>query len=160
MRARVAALELVARNARPEIARRPKLRNLLEEIVMGVPKERDAWRDVVERDPGFARGRKVGLTIGERKRDLFNSRGAGFANVIAGNGDGVPKRHLARAVRHDVGDQSHGRLGRVDVGPARDVFLEHVVLHGSAKFGKWNAAPARDGEIECQQDCGGCVDRH
>ena len=95
MRARVAAPELVARYSRPEIARRPKLRDLLEEIVVGVPKERDAWRDVVERDARLRARPQVRLAVGERKRDLFNGRGAGFANVIAGDRDGVPKRHFA-----------------------------------------------------------------
>jgi len=56
LRARVLAAELVARDLRPEIPGRAKLCDLFEEIVVRVPKKRDARRDRVEVDSGRQRG--------------------------------------------------------------------------------------------------------
>ncbi len=69
-------------------------------------------------------------------------------------------RNVFGAVRHHVGHQPHRGHRRKDVGAARDVLFEHVVLHGAAELLERNAAPARDRQHEREQDRGRRVDRH
>ena len=76
----------------------------------------------------------VGDGVGQREGHFLNRRGAGFANVIAADGDGVPFGQLAGGPGEQVGDDAHGRARRIDVGAARDVFLQDVVLDGAGEL--------------------------
>src|SRR5919198_967749 len=87
-------------------------------------------------------------------------RAALLADVVAGNRDRVPARHVLAAVLEDVGGEAHGRLRRVDVVAARDVFLQHVVLDGAAELVGGDALLLADELVEEQQDRGRGVDRH
>ena len=49
---------------------------------------------------------------------------------------------------------------RIDVGAARDVLLEDVVLDRAGERAGGDALAARDGDVERQQDDGRRVDRH
>ena len=69
-------------------------------------------------------------------------------------------RQLALAEREDVGDDAERRARRVDVGPARDVLLEDVVLDRAGERRQRNALPSRDGDVEREQDDRRRVDRH
>src|SRR3546814_3903373 len=48
--------------------------------------------------------------------------------MIAGDGDAVELRHLARRVAENVADDPHRGFGRVDIGVADHELLEDVVL--------------------------------
>ncbi len=68
--------------------------------------------------------------------------------------------HLVGAVAEEVGDDAHGGARREDVGAARDVFLEDVVLDGAGELADVRALLFGDGEVEREQDGGGGVDGH
>ena len=51
-------------------------------------------------------------------------------------------------------------VGGIDVGAARDVLLEHVVLHRAAKLAARHALLLAGHDVHRQQDRGGRVDRH
>ena len=72
--------------------------------------------------------------VRKRKRELLNGRRAGFADVVAGDRDRIPVRHLGGAEAEDLGDQRETRLRRIDVRAARDVLLEDVVLNRAAQL--------------------------
>ncbi len=110
--------------------------------------------------PRVERCLHVGDAVGERERDLLRGGRAGLAHVVAADRDRVPPRHPLAAVREQVGDQSHRRPGRVDVGASRRVLLEDVVLHGAADVR--GADPVLLGHqlVEQQQDRRRRVDRH
>ena len=80
--------------------------------------------------------------------------------MIAADRNRIPLRHLAFAERHDVGDDAQRRARRIDVGAARDIFLQDVVLHRPREGAGRNSLSPRDGHVERQQNDGGRVDRH
>ena len=127
---------------------------------MRVPEEGDAWSDRVDFETGVARGPQIRLAVGERKRDLFDRRRSGFADVIARDRNRIPLRHRARAIRHHVGNQAHRLARRIDVGAAGGVFFKHVVLHRAAERVERNAAASRDREVEREENRCRRVDRH
>jgi hypothetical protein len=49
--------------------------------------------------------------------------------MVTGDGDGIPFGHVFVGVGEDVGDDTHRLRRRINVGTARDVFLQHIVLH-------------------------------
>ena len=57
-------------------------------------------------------------------------------------------------------DQPQRRLGREDVGPARQVFLDDVVLDRARELVARGALLVGDRDVERQQPCGRRVDRH
>jgi hypothetical protein len=60
---------------------------------------------------------------------LENRVGPGLHHVVAADADGVELGHVLRTVGDDVGNDPHGRLRRVDIGVAGQVFFEDVVLN-------------------------------
>ena len=94
------------------------------------------------------------------KRDLLHGRGTGFGHVVAGDGDRVPARDLLVAVSKDVADESERLLRRVDVGAARDVLLQHVVLDGPRELVAGDPVLLRDQLVEQQEHRARRVDGH
>ena len=138
-RPRVRGAEPLPHDACPQPAGRAELRNLLEEVVVGVEEERDALAELVGREAGRHRRLAVGNAVGHRERELLDGRRARLADVVAGDGDRVEERQPLRAVGEEVGRDPHRGPRREDVVPARDVLLEDVVLDGAAEL----VAPAR-----------------
>ena len=128
LRARVRRAEAVAHDARPQPARRAELRDLLEKVVVRVEEERQPLAEPVDVEPGVDRRLHVGDRVREGERDLLHRRRSRLADVIAADRDRVPVRQLALAEREDVGDDPQRGARRIDVGAARDVLLEDVVL--------------------------------
>jgi hypothetical protein len=78
-RARVLGAVLVAQPPRPDAPRRAQLGDLLEEVVVDVPEERQPGREVVDVEPAGEPALDVGEPVGERERQLLRGRGAGLA---------------------------------------------------------------------------------
>ena len=150
----------LAQLARPDAPGRAVLRDLLEEVLMGVEEERQPRRELVDAEPALERAVDVGEAVGERERELLCRRRARLADVVPGDRDRVPPRHLARAELHHVRHEPHRRLRRVDVLLLRDVFLEDVRLRGAAQVGARDALLLGDADVEGEQDRGRRVDRH
>ena len=127
---------------------------------MRVEEERQPLAERVDVEAGVDGGLHVGDGVGERERHFLDRRRARLADVIAADRDRVPLRHVALAEREDVGDDAERRFRRVDVGAARDVLLQHVVLHGAGERRWRHALLLRDGDVQRQQDDRGRVDRH
>ncbi len=98
--------------------------------------------------------------VGDREGHFLHGRRPGFADVVAADRNGVPVRQFTFTPREDVGDDPHRVPRRVDVGAARDVFLQDVVLDGAAQLGQRDTLPACDRHIQREQNNGGGVDRH
>ena len=95
---------------------------------MGVEDPRDARCEVVDRDAARERRVDVGEGVGERERHFLHRGRAGVADVVAAARDGIEARQLARRVGDEVDRQAQRRARREDVGAARHVLLEDVVL--------------------------------
>ncbi len=159
-RALVVRRVALAHQLGPQPPRGAELRHLLEEVVVGVEEEREARGEVVDREPALERGVDVGEAVGEGEGDLLHRGRARLAHVVAGDRDRVPPRHLVRAELDQVGDQLHRGLGRVDVGAARGVLLEQVVLHRAADLAPGHALLLGHDQVEGEQDRRRGVDGH
>ena len=60
----------------------------------------------------------------------------------------------------DVGDDAHGVTDGINVGAARDVLLEDVVLDSAGELADVRAGAAGDSHVEGEQDAGRGVDGH
>ena len=80
--------------------------------------------------------------------------------MVAADADGVPARHFLLAELDQVNGQAHGGLGGIDVLPAADDLLEHVVLDGAAHLVPGDALLLGQGQVHTQQYRGRGVDGH
>ena len=74
--------------------------------------------------------------------------------------DRVPARNLFDRELDHVGDELERSGRREDVGTARQVFLDDVVLRRALQFGACHALSLRHPDVEREQPAGGRVDRH
>ena len=139
-RARIFCVEALAHDAGPEAARGAEFGDLFDEVVVRVEEEREARGEAVDIETGVDGGLDVRHAIRQGEGDLLRGGGAGLAHVVAGDGDGVPLGDFGGGPGEHVGDDAHGVGHRIDVGPARDVLLEDVVLHGAAELAYVGAA--------------------
>ncbi len=133
VRALVRRAEAVAHDPRPQATGGAELRDLLEEVVVRVEEEGEALAELVGREPRRDRRLAVRDAVRERERELLRRARARLADVVPGDRDRVEAGQPLGAVREEVGREPHRRPRREDVVPARDVLLEHVVLHGAAQ---------------------------
>ena len=89
-RLRVRRAEALAHDVRPHAPRGAELRDLLEDVVVAVEEERQARREVVDRQALVDRRLHVGDARAERERDLLDGGAALLAEVVAGDRDRVP----------------------------------------------------------------------
>ncbi len=100
-----------AHPARPDASGGSVLRDLLEEVDVGVEEERQAGRELVDRQARASGELHVREAVRERERQLLERSRTGLADVVAGDRDRVPAGHLGRAERDGVAHQAH-RLAR------------------------------------------------
>ena len=127
-RARVLRRELPLHQLGPQEARRAQLGDLHEEVHADAEEERQARRELVDRQAARRGGARVLQAVGEREGELLHAGRARLLHVVARDRDRVEPRHVLRAVADHVGDDAHARSGRVDVGVADHELLEDVVL--------------------------------
>ena len=136
---RVLRAEAVAHDGGVDTARGAKLGDLFQKVIMRVEEEESRGAKESTIEPRSDRGFDIGDGVGESERELLHGGRAGFANVIAADGDGVPLRQLAAGPGEQIGDDAHRRARRINVGPARDVLLQDVVLNGAREFAQVGA---------------------
>ncbi len=159
-RALVPRAEPVTQLPRPDPPRRPVLRDLLEEIEVRVEEERQPRRELVHIQATPQRPLHIGEPVRQRERELLRRRRPRLADVVAGDRDRMPQRHLRRAELDHVRHQPHRRLGREDVLLLRDVLLQDVRLDRPAQRRPRHTLLLADAQIERQQDRRRRVDRH
>ena len=152
--------EAVAHDVVPDAARGAVLGNLLEEIVVGVEEEGEPGDKLVQVQPALEAPLHVFDAVAQGEGQLLHGGGAGFADVVAADGDGVPARRVLDAELKGVNHQPHRRRGRVDVFLLRDVFLQDVVLDGAAQALQLDALFLRHRQVHGPDGRGGGVDGH
>ena len=136
--------EGLAQLARPDAPRGAELGDLLEEVDLRVEEEAQARGEVVDVEAAVDGLLDVGQAVLEREGELLRGRRAGLADVVAGDRDRVPARHLRRAPLDHVAQQAHRRVDREAPLLLGDVLLEDVGLDRAARG--WSAgrpAPRR-----------------
>ena len=132
---------MIAHDAGPHATRATELGDLLKEIVMRVEEETETRCESIHVETRVNGGLHVCHAVGEGEGDLLRGGRSGFAHVVAGDGNGVPLGHVVRGPREGVGHKAHAVADGIDVGSARNVFLENVVLDGAGKLAR--VRPAR-----------------
>ena len=90
------ALKCVAHDARPHAAGGAELGDLFQKIVVGIEEERKPRGEVVHIEARREGGLHVGDAVGQREGDFLHRGRAGFAHVIAGDGNRVPLGQFVR----------------------------------------------------------------
>ena len=80
--------------------------------------------------------------------------------MVSGDRDGVPLGRFVIGPGEHVGNDAHGVADGIDVGSARNVLLEDVVLHGAGELLHVGSGAAGDGNVERQQNARRRVDGH
>src|SRR5665213_858676 len=137
----VLCAETVAQQFGPEFARRPELRNFLEEIVMRIEEKTEAGSKVVDGQAAGDRPRGVFKTVAQRESDFLDGGRTRFADMIAADRNGVEPRRVARSELDRIGHQTHGRARREYEFLLRDVLLQNVVLKRAREPGEIRALP-------------------
>ncbi len=150
----------VAHLARPDPPRGAVLRDLLEEVDVGVEEEREAGREGVDVEPALERRLDVREPVLEREGELLLRGRARLADVVAGDRDRVPARHPLRAPLDHVGDEPHRRLDRKAPLLLGDVLLQDVGLDRAAQRLRREALLLGGADVEGEQDRRRGVDRH
>ena len=150
----------VAHLAGPDPARGAVLRDLLEEVDVGVEEEREARREGVDVEPALERRLDVREAVLEREGELLLRGRARLADVVAGDRDRVPARHPLGAPLDHVGDQAHRRLDREAPLLLGDVLLQDVGLDRAAERLGRDALLLGGADVEGEQDRRRGVDRH
>ena len=146
--------------AGPDAAGGAVLGDLLEEVDVGVEEERQPRGEGVDVDAALDRPLDVGEAVLQREGELLGGGRPGLADVVAGDRDRVPARHVLRAVLDHVGDQPHRRLDREAPLLLRDVLLEDVGLDRAGELVRADPLAFADHHVEGEQHRGRGVDRH
>ena len=124
------------------------------------PEEAQPGGESVYVKPSFQPAARIFHAVGEGVGELQICGSPRLLDVIAGDGNGVELRHPSRCVGEDVGDDAHGRLGRIDVGVAHHELFENVVLDGASELLRGHALLLARHDVECHDRQHRPVHRH
>ena len=158
--ARVLRAEALRHYPIPDLACGAILRNLLEEIVMRVEEEAEPRGEIVDGQATPQRPLDVLDAVIKRESQLLQRGRSCFANVVAGNRNGIEARRMARPKLDCVDDQAHRRSRRIQILLLCDVFLQNVVLQSARKQLPVRALALSDDQVHRPQHAGGRVDGH
>src|SRR6267378_3357554 len=157
---RIFCSETFRHDAGPETAGGAVFGDFFQKIVVGIEEERKLRGEFIDAEPGVERSLDIGDAIGQREGDFLDGGGAGFADVVTGDGNGVPLGKIVATPCENVRDDAHRGAHGIDIRTAGDILLQNIVLHRAGEFLQAGALPFRNGYIETKQDCGGGVDGH
>ncbi len=150
----------VAHPAGPDAAGRPELRDLLEEVQVGVEEEGQAGREGVHVQAAGEAQLHVPEAVGEGVRQLLRGRRARLADVVPGDRERLVRGDAARAVLHQIADQAQVRLGREEPLLLGDVLLEDVRLERAVQDGRVDALALGGDQVHAEDRDGRAGDRH
>ena len=124
-----------------------------------------------ERNPPDHRGKGLGRHFafqvvqhgnggGQREGQFLLRRRAGLLQVVGTDVHRVPFRQVFARIGGHIRNHPQAGARRADIGAAREVFLDDVVLHRALQLGDIRALFLGHGDIERQQPRGRGVDRH
>ena len=154
----------VAADLVPQFAEGAHLAKLGDEADAGVDEEADASHHLGE----FGRrdlSRRLhpvqhGDGGGQREGQFLLGRGASFLQMVGADIHRIPLGNFAVGEGDDVGGQLQRRLRRKDIGAARQIFLDDVVLRRAGQRRAGRALLFGGGDVKRQQPGGRRVDGH
>src|SRR5208282_3162602 len=128
--------------------------------VVRVEKEAEAGAEVVDVEAPAARPLDVFDAVVDGEREFLQRGRSGFANMVAGDGDGVEARRKLRSELESVNHQAHRGRGWINVFLLRDVFLENVVLDGAGDLPPVGALLFSHDQVHGPENAGWRIDGH
>src|SRR5208283_5299989 len=89
--------------------------DLFEEIVMDVEEKGEPAGEVVHLETRFQRRLDVSDTVTEGKGQFLRGGRTGLADVVAGNRNRIPVRHLTARKSKNIGDYTHRATRRINI---------------------------------------------
>ncbi len=146
--------------AGPDPARGAELGDLLEEIEMRIEEEAQPRREDIDIEPARQPQLHIAEPVREGVRQLLRGRRPRLTDVIAGDRKRLVRGDVARAVLHQVADQTQMGLGLEEPLLLRDVLLEDVRLEGAVEDRRVHALPLRRHQVHAEDRDGRPGDRH
>src|SRR5260370_5390891 len=131
-----------------------------EEIVMSVEEKRKLRDKLVHFEAAAHSQLDVLEAVAQGEGQFLDGGRAGFADVIAADGNGVELGRVLYAELEGVNYQAHRGFRRVDVFLLRNVFLEDVVLERAGNRFPVSALLFGDGQVHRPNHRGGRIDGH
>src|SRR5512135_2707848 len=107
-------MESITHLPRPDAARGAVFGDLFEEIIVRVEEEGKAGREAIHIHAALDAPADILEPVCQRECQLLRGGGACLADVITADRDGVPLRHLLRAVFHGMHYEHHRSRGWED----------------------------------------------
>src|SRR5216117_1127094 len=150
----------IAHDASIKPSGRAEFGDFFEQIAVRCEKKGKSRSEGIDGKTGFDRAADVLDGVSEGEGQLLNGGRARLAYVVSGDRDRIPARYFVGAETKHFGDQSHARFRRIDIGSARDVLLQNIVLNCPAQLVATDASLFRDDDVHREQGCRGGIDRH
>ena len=146
----------------PQIDKGAHLAQFGDKADAGIHEKADAAHHVRE-----IFGRNLALQIvqhgaggGQREGQFLFRRRPRFLQVIGTDVHRVPFGQMPLGIGGDIGDHPQRGFRRADIGPAREIFLDDVILHRAVQGSDIGALFFGHGDVKRQQPGGGGVDCH
>src|SRR5688572_26425656 len=130
---------LVAHHVGPQGASSAILSDLLEDVIVGIEEETEPSGEVINLHAASQTDIDIVKPIRKGESKFLHGGGAGLADVIAADGDGVPLRNVLAAELDDITHEPYMRFGWKDELILSVKLLEDVILNGAAQFLPVNA---------------------
>jgi len=150
----------LAHDAVPQHPTSAHLGNFQVEIHANGPEEGQAAREGIHVQPRIDPSTHIFQTIRQGESQFQSLGRPGFLDVVTGNGNGVELGHVRRRIFENIGDDAHGRLGRINVGIPHHELFQNVVLNGAGQFFLGNALLFRGHDVPRQNGQHGPVHGH
>ena len=120
---RLPGAKAIAHDPVPDAARGAVFGHLFEEIVVRVEEKRKARREIIDCQAAPDRSFHILDAVLQREREFLNRRGAGLADVVAADGDGIELGGVPGGKLEGVYHQAQRRFRRVDILLLRDILF-------------------------------------
>ena len=98
------------------------------------PEERQTRSERIDTHTGIHTRTQILQTVGQCVGQLDIGCCTGFLHVVTRNRDRVELRHVFRRIFKNIGDDSHRKLGRIDIGIPHHELFQDIVLDRSAEL--------------------------
>src|SRR6185436_6731874 len=122
--------------------------NFFKQIIMGIKKEGESFAKNIYIETFFQSRFYISFTIAERKSDLLHGGAARFPDMIAADRNSIPFRHFMTAPLKNIGDDTHGRFGWIDIGSSCCIFFQYIILYRAGYFFQVSTLLFGQGNIE------------
>ena len=132
--------------------------DFFKELVVGVEEVGEAWGEGVDVHASYEAGLDIFHAVAEGEGEFLWGRGAGFSDVVAGDGDGVPFWEVLGLELDGVDDEFDGCFWWIDEFVLCVELFEDVVLECASEGVPGDVALFGHGEVHGPDDTCGAVD--